>query len=375
MRSIKDEFEADATRVLSERIAAFRRSVDGALSSLAAPIHLPAHASDGGGADFLDPLLGLLKTSAQGGGQREILISLLAAARSCYPRTVLFILRGNALVHWRADGATDDIPGHLSIPSGGDHILARALGSGALHVAGANGPGFVVSEALGGHLPGRAAAIPLEIRGRTVAVLYGDDGGSGSAVSETGFEVIGRIGTLALESLASTRRSRTASPQVHAQGRVSMPQIEPVHESRTDIAARSRASATIALALPHTQEPSPGSPTPPEEAEMQALLGDVDVTPRREAGDDGQSPDERRQHQDARRFASLLVSELLLYNEESVILGRKHHDLLRRLSKEIEKSRQAFAARVPAHLKGATRYLDEEMVRVLAEGDPDLLKG
>jgi hypothetical protein len=55
--------------------------------------------------------------------------------------------------------------------------------------------------------------------------------------------------------------------------------------------------------------------------------------------------------------------------------GPRHRDPLRRLAKEIEKSRQAFSSRVPAHLKGATRYLDEEMVRVLAEGDPGLLKG
>jgi hypothetical protein len=197
----------------------------------------------------------------------------------------------------------------------------------------------------------------------------------GSTVSEAGFEIIGRIGTLALESLASTRRSRSATSPVHAQGRASMAHFEPASGSGMEIGTRARASATVAIALPRAQESGPGSPTPPEEAEMQALLGDVDVMPRRESGDDGQSPDERRQHQDARRFASLLVSELLLYNEESVILGRRHHDLLRRLSKEIEKSRQAFAARVPAHLRGAARYLDEEMVRVLAEGDPGLLSG
>jgi hypothetical protein len=373
MRSIKDEFEADAARILSERTAVFRRSVDAALSAFSAPIHLPASESDGAGADFLNPLLGLLKTSAQGGGQREILIGLLGAARACYPRTVLFILRGNALVCWGADLSSPGVPGHLSIPSGGDHILARALESGGLQIAGANGPGFVVSEALGGYLPGRSAAIPLQIHGRSVAVLYGDDAGGGSAVSEVGFEVIGRIGTLALESLASTRRSRAASATGH--GRAPMPQLEPLNEPGTEIATRGFGSATVAIALPHSHDSAPGSPTPPEEAEMQALLGEVDGMPRREAGDDGQSADERRQHQDARRFASLLVSELLLYNEESVILGRRHHDLLRRLAKEIEKSRQAFSSRVPVHLKGAARYLDEEMVRVLAEGNPGLLKG
>ena len=358
-------------RILSERIAAFRRSVDGALTSLESPIHLPARAANGGGADFLRPLLELLTTSTEGGGQREILVALLEAARACYPRAILFILRGNALVHWGADGSSAEIPGHVTIPSGGDHLLARALESGALQLASASGPGFVVSEALGGHLPGRSAAFPLQIRGRAVAVLYGDDAGGGSPVSEIGFEVIGRIGTQALEGLASARRMRTGLSTQHGQGRSSPPQLDP----GADLGMRGPGSSTIAIALTRPQESGPGSPTPPEEAEMQALLGEIDTLPRRESGDDGQSPDERRQHQDARRFASLLVSELLLYNEESVILGRRHHDLLRRLSKEIDKSRQAYAARVPAHLKGATLYLDEEMVRLLAEGDAGLLKG
>jgi hypothetical protein len=371
MRSIKDEFEADATRILSERIAAFRRSVDGALTSLETPIHLPAHTTNGGGAEFLKPLLGLLTTTARGDGQREVLVSMLEAARACYPRAILFILRGQALVHWSADGSSAEIPGHLAIPSGGDHLLARALESGALQVASATGPGFVVSEALGGHIPGRSAAFPLQIRGRAVAVLYGDDAGGGAPVSEAGIEVIGRIGTLALEAQAATRRNRASSPAAHALGRPSSSHPDP----GTDFGMRGPGSATVAISLSRTLEPAPGSPTPPEDAEMQALLGEVDAMPRRESGDDGQSPDERRQQQDARRFASLLVSELLLYNEESVILGRRHRDLLRRLAKEIDKSRQAYAARVPVHLKGATRYLDEEMVRVLAEGDPALLKG
>jgi hypothetical protein len=68
------------------------------------------------------------------------------------------------------------------------------------------------------------------------------------------------------------------------------------------------------------------------------------------------------------------VSELLLYNEEAVILGRKNRDLSRRLAKEIERSRQAYAARVSKQLGGASRYFEEEMVRVLAEGDAGLLR-
>lgn len=107
---------------------------------------------------------------------------------------------------------------------------------------------------------------------------------------------------------------------------------------------------------------------------MQALLSDLDGMPRRESADDGRHPDERRMQADARRFASLLVSELLLYNEEAVILGRRNHDLAQRLGKEIEKSRQAFAARVPAGLRSVAGFLEDEMVRVLADGDASLLR-
>ena len=55
--------------------------------------------------------------------------------------------------------------------------------------------------------------------------------------------------------------------------------------------------------------------------------------PRRDGGDSGLSDEERRRHADARRFARLLVSEILLYNEEAVMQGRRHRDLGRRLEK------------------------------------------
>jgi hypothetical protein len=111
----------------------------------------------------------------------------------------------------------------------------------------------------------------------------------------------------------------------------------------------------------------------PEDAEMQALLGDLETSPRPEPKGDDVSPETQRQHADARRFASLLVSELLLYNEEAVIQGRRHRDLSRRLGKEIDRTRQAYQARVPPSVHRGAHYLEEELLRVLAEGDRSLL--
>ncbi len=106
---------------------------------------------------------------------------------------------------------------------------------------------------------------------------------------------------------------------------------------------------------------------------MQALLSELDSQPRRLSGDDGLSEEERRRHADARRFAHLLVSELLLYNEEAVVQGRKHRDLQERLRKEIERSRQAYQTRAAGLPPHGPDYFEDELVRQLALGDPALL--
>lgn len=77
--------------------------------------------------------------------------------------------------------------------------------------------------------------------------------------------------------------------------------------------------------------------------------------------------------QSARRYARLLVSEIKLYNEATVRLGRLHRDLFDRLRPEIERARQLYEQRVPAHVPGRSTYFDDELVHTLADGDPALL--
>ena len=71
----------------------------------------------------------------------------------------------------------------------------------------------------------------------------------------------------------------------------------------------------------------------------------------------------------ARRCARLLVSELKLYNEPAVMVGRQKRDLGRRLRAEIGRARKLYEERVPAGVLARTSYLDDELVRVLADGD------
>src|SRR6185295_14756278 len=72
----------------------------------------------------------------------------------------------------------------------------------------------------------------------------------------------------------------------------------------------------------------------------------------------------------ARRYARLLLSEIKLYNEPAVRLGRQQRDLLQRLKPEIDRARTLYEERIAGSAAG---YFDQELVQTLAGGDPALL--
>lgn len=79
--------------------------------------------------------------------------------------------------------------------------------------------------------------------------------------------------------------------------------------------------------------------------------------------------DERRLHNDARRFARLLVSEIKLYNEQKVTEGRESKDLYDRLREAIDRSRDMYDKRVQPLVASKFDYFHYELVNSLAEGD------
>jgi GAF domain len=79
------------------------------------------------------------------------------------------------------------------------------------------------------------------------------------------------------------------------------------------------------------------------------------------------------EEQNARRYAKLLVSEIKLYNEGAVKAGRERRDLLSRLRPEIDRARRMYEERVPAMVGARSQYFHQELVQMLADGDPGLL--
>ncbi len=85
--------------------------------------------------------------------------------------------------------------------------------------------------------------------------------------------------------------------------------------------------------------------------------------------------DERRLHNDARRFARLLVSEIKLYNEQKVKEGREAQDLYERLREAIDRSRDMYDKRVQPPVAAKFDYFHYELVSSLAEGEENRLGG
>lgn len=117
---------------------------------------------------------------------------------------------------------------------------------------------------------------------------------------------------------------------------------------------------------PATEEPAESpAPEPWEQEKIQP--------PATEAAPEPLSEEEERYHQEARRFARLLVSEIKLYNEAEVEKGRLNRDLYSRLQHDVDRSRDMYERRVNPLVSSKIDYFHEEMVRLLAKGDESLL--
>ncbi|NOT59857.1 MAG: hypothetical protein HOP19_06480 [Acidobacteria bacterium] len=195
--------------------------------------------------------------------------------------------------------------------------------------------------------------------------------------------------TNALE--APTWMRRLESPEVvGANSLADAPSIRPatpppMHKpSLANWGAKEREVETPAPAVP---PPAPAAPAPVFQAETPSLkVTTTDVTPNFNVPSEppryaapslsvstAASETEVRAHNDARRFARLLISEIKLYNAAKVNEGRRNGDLYDRLRDEIDRSRKVYDKRVSPTVAGKFDYFYDELVQTLAEGDPSKL--
>jgi hypothetical protein len=147
-------------------------------------------------------------------------------------------------------------------------------------------------------------------------------------------------------------------------------------------AATPAASSFMTTALPAVEAPRPAPPPPAPPAHEREERASTQYIPPPNLSTRGGTPisggrpgddDFSKRHDEARRFARLLVSEIKLYNEPKVDLGRKNKDLYERLKEDIDRSRQMYDERIADEVRKSSNYFYDELVRILADGDASAL--
>jgi hypothetical protein len=345
--------------------------------------------------------------------QAEILKTLVNRSASFAPRVAFFVVKGGQATGWRGRGfegtVGDQAIQGISISLDSDTIIGSAAKSLQTWSggAGSHADDHLLLNRLGEEPAQRIVTIPLTVRGKAVAVLYADSAGLDSeSINLEALETLVRVSGMAVELLSVSHAPKRVAeePRAPAPAEVSYTptseyeepgsvsegsfsgaetvetpyvQAEPVAEqaaSSDDYMAEIAERETTA---PPADESSllsePGSYGEPAQEPPVSPLG------RRRYGQDVELPvdvandEERRLHNDARRFARLLISEIKLYNEQKVVEGRSEHDLYDRLREYIDRSREMYDKRVKAEVAARYDYFHGELVNTLAEGDASKL--
>lgn len=267
----------------------------------------------------------------------EVFRAFLDGTRAAAPRAALLLARAGAFKGWSCVGYPPGPAARfrtLSLAPGNpwlESILSEPGGFASVAGAGPLGD-FGQSDAV------EAAALVVRIGERPVALAVVERGPDEGPWQPAALRMLGHAARLRLELDLAWRRLRVGPKPVASE------------------TGGTRSEEPAVTEPP----PEPRRPAPPPEPA--AALEPIDPAPAADPAREG-----------ARRFARLVATEIRLYNEENVLLGRKHRDLSTRLADPIEQGRATFSRRFPDLKDEGIRILEEAYLQVLAGGDASLL--
>jgi len=416
------ETQVQAARNLDGRL----EQVDGTLQRVEAePLTLPERPPIQG----LDPLLlkDTLRSLTDASSQEEILDAFLDLASRKVDRAILFASKNGSYIPWRSRGFSTDSLDSVVVDDPTDPIMTVARSRQLIYREQAPAE---ARPSLGeaGDMPHAFAAIPLVFDDFVPVIFYAD---STSSLDLDYLEILSYLAVLVLKNNAlqqltgeqKPEEDEAAQPQaaVAAPPDVAAPPPDAV-APLPDVAAPppvvapppappvEPAPAPAELAFQETpvaeappiepmpitedweipesmkegSKPSPApaavaepapvvEPPAPEPVQEMAAPPPAAPEPAAEPVPSISPEDQEKYGNEARRFARLLVSEIKLYNEDEVYSGRQSGDLYMRLKRDIDRSREMYEKRVHPGIARSVDYFHEELVRILAREDANLM--
>jgi hypothetical protein len=273
----------------------------------------------------------------------EIFRALLEGTAVGAPRAAIFLMRDGRWKGWSSIGYSNTAAqsqrqttassdsGWLAALAAEEDVRWRSLASGE------SVPDF------GQPHPAEAVGLPLRVGGKAVAILVAERRASEQPWSPAALSILCQAARLRLELDLAWRRLKSQA-------------------GTAAVAAHPVPEGTATAAATRLPEPAPAvtpAASPTEIAPWSGMAaGTADADPRQD---------------EARRYARLIATDIRLYNEEAVVVGRRERDLVRRLGEQLKRGRDAFAHRFPDLGPEGMKVLEDAYVQVLAGGDPTLI--
>jgi hypothetical protein len=262
----------------------------------------------------------------------EIFKVLHQASAKAVPRAALFLVRKGQVLGWGSSG----YPAALA--------QRQRAHSAPLSAAWAVDGGRGDAPDFGQGRPTESLALAVRVKGKPIALLVAERTAGETPWFPHALEVLASVARLRLElDLAMRRLEGLTAPE--------------------------QAAAAVPIApavVPTTAPPGPARPAAaPPAVKPAAPATEVVVSTATTA--------ETPELSAARRYARLVATDIRLYNEEAVVLGRRNGDLTKRLGDQLDRGKATFMRRHGSLGPAALELLHEAYVQVLAAGDAKLL--
>lgn len=314
----------------------------------------------------------------------EVFVALFEGACHAGPRGAVFLTRDGELGGWSSFGYPKDVATRVTetrieLGSGWPGRVANPRHARRAFRSPADDSGVDFGQPRAAE----AYAASVRIEGRTLAVVLLERDPGDEPWMPVALGALTRIAELRLAlSLAERKLARATA---EAPEPTDEAQAVPAEDPRAadpppaeDASAAPTAAAPDAAApptepAPAEDPPAAATPTeaPPPPADPDPRPTESPSTPEATELDVAEAPSADRSA--AARFARLVATDIRLYNEESVMLGRKHGDLVDRISDHLERGRQTFERRFPDLGIDGVAILRSAYIQVLGGGDERLL--
>jgi hypothetical protein len=372
---LQDELLQKLDRI-QERMSSYEERIDEERILTFANEAMSLVKGDSGSGDTLKKVRASIAKIDRGTSLTEVLTILLEELSQFAPRVALFILKGGSCIGWNGRGF-DSGPGFsneaikkISVPTNADTLFSAVINSRSAFVGESNRhrDNVQLLSRIGNVLPSTIFAAPLILREKVTAVIYADSADGADRLKDA--EALDILTVYAAKLLDALSGQRTG-PKT---GEHATPPPKAPVRPRENVVSRAVAAAaddeeegsgTVMFSTAEmnlstygqaSQKPAMGKDRP---RAVPAPAGNLDAL----------DPEARKKHEEAQRFARLLVSEIKLYNEAKVKQGQKTRNLSDLLRDDIERSRQLYRERVAENIRVSTNYFNDEIVRILAEGD------